>query len=183
MLGTVSVSPFLTRDSSSCPFFSCAGAAVPQSPCSQCSHEEMGHGKHDCYPVLEIAGHSWQWSHCTFSTGIQNVVKFSRWSWKALNVWLNLLGSVPANIVQLLPWGCFMSVSLGFFFCIHLAPHVTWLMIMRSSVCHLEIVGSQSAWWKDRPLQQWMIGHCWILSLVILLPPAQTVVAEAGHQR
>lgn len=58
-----------------------------------------------------------------------------------------------------LPTECPASAMRMFYgsysgFCIHLVPRVTWLMIMRSSGCHFEIVGSQNPWWKDRLLQQ-----------------------------
>lgn len=117
-----------------------------------CSHEGMGHGKHDWDPVLEIPGHSWQCGHCKFSSGIQNVVKFSRWLWKALNVRLNLLGSVFANRVSSF---CHEDVLWEFLWFLHSFCSSCYMTHDHEEFgCHLEIVGSQSLWWKDRLLQQ-----------------------------
>lgn len=94
--------------------------------------------------------------------------KFSMLGWICLA--LSLPTECPASAMRMF-YGRY-----SVFLCVHLVPCVTWLII-RSSGCHLEIVVSQSAWWKDRLLERWRSGHCWFLSLVILLSPAQTVVA------
>ena len=99
-IGTVFVSPFLTRDSFSCPFFSCAGAAVSQPPCFWSSHDGMGGWETwlipsvgDCW-ALPTMGPLYIFYRDSECCKVQQMIM------KSFKCWLNLLGSVLANRVS-----------------------------------------------------------------------------------